>query len=400
MNDIDIELTIEINYEKEKFSIRTKNQINLEELIKRSIQKFNIVKEEIKNIYFTYMDDNFNTNKINTIEDIYISAKKETNSDNYVSIIYLEIEKTKENILNEESNNIIKSQNINNYLEEKKELQKNIDKIKNQYENKIKELEELIKNMKKNHFIEINKIKKEKKLENSKFLNEVEKMNQNIENLETKFIQNGIEKIENMIINLFNKEKYNLIETIKTMKKEIILEIKEEFKEEKIKYGNLNDIKTRINNINKDIKGNINKIENIQKDITIIKESINKIKEKNEIRDNQKQSNYKDNNDEYYLNNNTKINNSFNIGNNFVSVPPYMNKLVMNKIYECLNCKNLYTLNECFDPKENRYYNEHSFKLKNFDNIIIGNNNDKINADKNNNIINFFKNFQKDDKNK
>ena len=389
MNDKDIELTIEINYENEKFSIKTKEQIKLEELLKRSIQKFNIDEERIKNIYFTYTDEKCNTNKIKSLEDIYIAAKKEINSDNYISIINLTIDKTEEEILNKELNNNVISQNINNYLEEKEELQKNIETIKNQYEIKVKELEELIKKMKKEHFIELNKIKKEKKLENSKFTNETERNNQNIEILGKNLIQNGMEKIENMIINIINKEKDNLIETIKTMKKEIISEIKEEFKEDKIKYDIFNNIKTDLNNINLDIKEklnginidikeNINKTQNIQNDLTNVKKSISKIEEKKEgkekeaIKENLKQGKNKDNNDLNYINNqnyynpfntgynyitNQNMNNPFNIGNNYLNIPSYMNNITMNKFYMCMNCKNFYTLNECFDPINNKHYN-------------------------------------------
>ena len=61
MNDKIIELTIEIYYENEKILIRDKSKIKLEEIKRRSIQKFNIA-QEINNIYFTYVDEEGYTN--------------------------------------------------------------------------------------------------------------------------------------------------------------------------------------------------------------------------------------------------------------------------------------------------------------------------------------------------
>ena len=93
----------------------------------------------------------------------------------------------------------------------------------------------------------------------------------------------------------------------------------------------------------------------------------------------------------------------FNIGN-YIYAPPFMNKMSMNKIYMCSNCKISFIFNECFDTINNKHYNEHCFKLKNYesnDNIIKGNNNADNNNDiKNNNIINDnFENDKKDDNN-
>lgn len=74
----------------------------------------------------------------------------------------------------------------------------------------------------------------------------------------------------------------------------------------------------------------------------------------------------KDNNYNYFMN----------------GVPKFMN---MNKIYKCLNCKNSYLLNDCFNQIENKNYIEHSFRIENSDtkdnndnkNIIKENKDDK-----------------------
>ena len=393
MNGKIIELIIEIYYGKEKLSIRVKNQIELEEIKKRTIQKFSIV-QTINKIYFTYIDEEGYTNKIHSIEDIYISAKKEENSDNYISTIYLEIEKAESETVNEELNNNNKSQNAMYYIKEKKELEKQYEKIKIQNEQKIKELEDIIEKMKNQHLEEINKIKNE----NSENYHGG-KINHNDQS-DKILIKNGMENMENIITNLFYKEKNNLIETIKTMKKEMISEIKEEFKNVQIIYDNYKDIKDKLNNINTDIKDNTNKIQNIQNDLGKVKESISKIEEKQE---NQKQLKNKNNKEKNYINNSNN-NYPFNIGNHYISMTPFINKMPVNKIYMCSNCKIPFIFNECFDTINNKHYNEHSFKLQNYENnniFIKENNNEENNVIKNNNIINDdFENDKKEDNNK
>jgi hypothetical protein len=94
------------------------------------------------------------------------------------------------------------------------------------------------------------------------------------------------------------------------------------------------------------------------------------------------------------------MNNPFNIGNNYLNIPSYMNNIPMNKIYICTNCKIFYTLNECFDPINNKHYNEHSFKLQNYENNNIKENNNGKNKDKNKHLIkDFFKKYKGHDKN-
>ena len=163
MNDKNIELDIEINYENQKLtfsSIKSITQIKLEKLVKESIRKFKISQENGKNIYFAYIDDDGDINRINTIEDIYICSKEKPNSDNYISQIYLIIGQNEINILNNKSNNNNISKNYINYLEENENLKKYLEKIKREKDEKIKELEEKIEKMKKDHLEEINNIKK------------------------------------------------------------------------------------------------------------------------------------------------------------------------------------------------------------------------------------------------
>ena len=66
-----------------------------------------------------------------------MSSKKQDNSGNYKSILYLEIASYEENWLKKELNNNINSKNYNKYLEEKKEVEKNLIKIKSHKNEKI-----------------------------------------------------------------------------------------------------------------------------------------------------------------------------------------------------------------------------------------------------------------------
>ena len=247
--------------------------------------------------------------------------------------------------------------------------------------------------MKKDHLEEINKIKDEKNEENSIYLNEIEKT---CENFQKNIIHKGMEEIKNKIINLFNKEKDNLTEFIEATKKEIISEIKEEFKKGKLNKDSFNDIKTQIDDINIHIKENINKIKIIQNDITNVKDSVSKLEE------NQKRPEIEKIKEEYPIN--YQNNNTINIGKKFINAPPIMKRMPMNSNYMCLNCKNFFNLNECIDIINNKHYNEHSFKLQNNennDNNIQGNFIEENNIAINNNIINdYIGKENKDDKNK
>ena len=80
MNALDIQLTIKINYIEQEYIMRVKNHLKLEEIIKRSIDYFNINKSDEKNVYLYYIDDEGDMIKIQTIEDIYIHSKGENNS--------------------------------------------------------------------------------------------------------------------------------------------------------------------------------------------------------------------------------------------------------------------------------------------------------------------------------
>ena len=201
---------------------------------------------------------------------------------------------------------------------------------------KIKELEETIEKMKKEHIEELNKIKSE----NNKI---------------------NLNQIEKIIKEIFDKEKNNFLEEIKSIKNEIKSEIKEKTNNDTTKNEKYEKIKTNINNINKNLNDNTNQINNINDEIKNIKEQMNKM----EIN--------KEENNVIYQNMNNQINE---VNNNIKDFPQYMKMDLIP--YKCINCKNIYFLNKCFDAKEDKHYNEHSLKITNLDN------NQNINNDNNN----------------
>jgi len=347
MNKKNEDIILEINYGEQKISITLNYMINLKELIKKVAKKYNIDKELENKIVFYYKDEDGDIIGIKQIEDIYNISKKQENSDNYLSIIYMEI--SEEKIIYNEENN------INNY-----ELQKQLETIKNDNEKKLKLIEEKIDKMNNKHLEDINKI------------NSFNNLNSNISICNENIIKNEMEKMKNFINDLLNKQKENFIFEIK---KEIISEIKKEL---------TNEINNKNEEYFNDIKKNIN---DIKIDISNIKEKIEKIeiniKNENKKED-IKEDKIKNNNEENNMNNQNKIN-EFKFGNYYLNALPYEN---MNKLYTCQNCKNKFLLNECFNPNNKDIFKEHSLKLENLKKDIDNNNNiNDINDQEHKNLI-------------
>ena len=329
---MDVQLTIEINYKEQKYPMRVKNHLKLENIIKRTIDYFNINKSDEKYVYLYYKDDEGDMIKIQTIEDIYISSKDENNSKNMISTVYLDISKEKVSNSVNESNNNVNSELNNKYTDEKKEEQKYLEIIKEK-DFKIKQLEEKMGKLKKEYKEELNILK----LENSK-LKEINKKENNLKN-------NDMIQIENKLSEIFNDELNKFLEELKSIKNNIYYDLKE--KQNNNKNEKYNKIKSYIQNINKNLSDNKNKLNNINDAITNIKDQMNKIeinKEKNN-------------------NNNQNIKNQLKFGNEYTNNLPQL--INVNKPYNCLNCNNIFFLNKCFNSKENNQYKEHSLKLKN-----------------------------------
>ena len=380
------EILVEINYENQKICVSDKNRINLKDLIKISAEKFNIDKNSEKNIFFSYIDEEGDINKIEKDEDIYNISKKQENSEKYISTLDLIIVPFEENNYN---NDMSDSQS-----KTEKEL-KDLEKINNEKDLKIKELEEIIEKMKTEHSEKINKIKSEKNLENINSV-KITDINSQVtnENNGENVIKNEISKIEKVIINLFNKEKNNFLSQIENIKSEIISEIKEEFKNNNSNDSkNIDDIYSNISEINSNLNDYSNIINNIKNDLYSINKRVIQIEKKDKEN---KENNIE--NKENNLENNNIINNNPIIYQNMPLMPA-------NKFYKCTNCNLCFVLNECFDPKENTYYEGHSLQLqesnltKNEDNIEQNEDINKQIKNKDNNNINIIDNYI-NDKNK
>ena len=352
MSDKDVELIIEVYYKNDNITFTGKNQIQFEQLIEQCILNFNIDKTIQNKMIFTILDDNGNIKRINNINDILKYSKEKTKGKYFIKI-NLEISENENNNPNNE---------LNEYrqLIDPLEYEKELEKIKNEKSRKIKELEEIMEKMKKGHSLEIKKVESEQAsvLENEIFSQKI---------------------IEEILMGIFKKEKDDLLSEIQKIKNDIISEIKKELP----KYNNNNyydkfdEVKKQMNSLNKNIEENINTINIIKNDLSIVKDRIEKIETNNES------FNKKENNNE------NKINNDY-----YLNYMPFMNKhRNMNKIYKCFNCNNYYVLNECINDKK-KVFKEHNFNLQNPENI---NDNKKVNLD--NNVVEDKNNINKDKKN-
>ena len=207
---------------------------------------------------------------------------------------------------------------------------------------KIEELEEEIEKMKKENSEEINTMKYMNDSNIGLIKEERKENNESNEILE-------IGDFENVIYNLFNKQKIKFLNEVKNIKNEIISEIKEGLKrDDDINNEDLDEILTNINKINSNLKNHNININNIQNDLSNINE---KLKDKIVFEDKNKEEKGK--------NNQNMVNELNNDNNNVNNVIDFYKG---DKIYECSNCKNLYCLNECFETKGNKKYNEHYLK--------------------------------------
>ena len=304
MNDKDIELIIEISYNGKKFSIEDINQIELNELIKQSVNNFNIGSKIQKRIVFTYKDEDGDINIISNKDDIIKSSKK-IGSSKYLSKLELNIVSEDKKYKNEEE---IQETKIS---EEKEEIKK-LEDINNIKDNEINELEEKI-------------IKLQKECQKLKDITKSDSIikNKNQEKGETdnlNLLSNDTDKneIKNIISDMFKSERENLENNFNKLKIDLISEIN--------------------NNLQKNTHNeDLNKIFD---DISFIKENIEINLRENKVEQNNFNANY----NQFMLNN--------------------MERMKPTKLYKCQNCKCCFMFNECFDIQNNKAFDEHNFKLE------------------------------------
>jgi len=325
MNDKDIELIIEISYNGKKFSLEDINQIELNELIKQSVNNFNIGSKIQKRIVFTYKDEDGDINIISNKDDIIKSSKK-IGSSKYLSKLEL-------NIVSEDKKNKNEEEIQETKISEEKEEIKKLEEINSIKDSKINELEEKI-------------IKLQKECQKLKDITKSDSIikNENQEKGETdnlNLLKNDTDKneIKNIISDMFKSERENLENNFNKLKIDLISEIN--------------------NNLQKNTHNeDLNKILD---DISFIKENIEINLGENKVEQNNFNANY----NQFMLNN--------------------MERMKPTKLYKCQNCKCCFMFNECFDIQNNKAFDEHNFKMEkvieNQDENLI-NKNEIINNDK------------------
>ena len=138
MNANDCFLTIVISFKGKKFEIKSENLISIEDIKQRAIKKFNILKEEIKNIQLTFINQKNQKCLINNNDDIIVNAI-EINEDNNILELELSIEQAEKNESDKYKEKL--KQVILSKIELKKEnerIKKELDLLKNKIENKYK----------------------------------------------------------------------------------------------------------------------------------------------------------------------------------------------------------------------------------------------------------------------
>ena len=337
MNDKDIELIIEIAYNGKKFSIEDINQIELSELIKQSVNNFNIGSKIQKRIVFTYKDEDGDINIISNKDDIIKSSKK-IGSSKYLSKLELNIVSEDKKYKNEEK---IQETEIS---EEKEEIKK-LEDINNIKDNEINELEEKIRKLQK----ECQKLKD--LVKSDSIIKNYNKEKGETDNLN--LLKNDTDKneIKDIITDMFKSERENLENNFEKLKNDLISEIN-------------NNLQKNKNN------EDLNKIFD---DISFIKENIEINLRENKVEQNNFNANY----NQFMLNN--------------------MERMKPTKLYKCQNCNCCFMFNECFDIQNNKAFDEHNFKLEkvienqnenliNKNEIMNNNNKEEINEIEENNI--------------
>ena len=378
MDNKDVELNIEIKFNEQKtekkITINSINQVAFEEVIEHCISNFNIDKELKNQIIFTTSDKNGNTIKIENNDDI-IKYAKEITDEEYCITMNLKISEKDDN-------------NKNNELEEcgdsidPKECEKKLEEIENEKDKKIKELEEKIEKMKKEHSLEINKAKSEKNVAGEGAVSV---------RTDNEFFDK--KKIEEYIMGILKKEKENFSSEIQKFKTDMITEIKNELQRDNSSNDEFDEVKKDINSLNKNIEENLTTINNIQKDLSLVKDKIEAIEAKeNEI--NNEKDNKKENVGVGEFENIIKYNNDF-FFHNMQFMNMHMNAC---KTYQCENCHVLYQLNECINV-DNEKFKQHILVLQNPENNDDDDDNDNKEKE-NENEINTESNNDNDNDNK
>jgi hypothetical protein len=162
MEDNSLYLTIEVEYEAQKFEIKTEKKIDYEELVNRVMQQFNINENKKEYLEFKYKDEDGDTNILRPDDNIFdnaqeddeeyliklnlsisqykngrIELKRNSNKDNIINIINIKEDEDKNYLIFNTKNNKAKNEDIETV---KKEYQKQIKLINEIYKKQIESI--------------------------------------------------------------------------------------------------------------------------------------------------------------------------------------------------------------------------------------------------------------------
>ena len=278
MNANDCFLTIVISFKGKKFEIKSENLISIEDIKQRAIKEFNILKEELKNIQLTYINQKNQKCLINNNDDIIVNAI-EINEDNYILELELSIEQAEKNESDKYKEKL--KQVILSKVELKKEnerIKKELDLLKNKIENKYKKAFIIFYN--ENFTIKNNENKNKKLKEEINILNK--KINQkNQEFLKTKeenkSMYRELRELKNQKIlnDVINENKITQLNNKVNELNDKIDDLNEKNKKSEIKSVKLKNIIEKIKDDKFDIIFNDLNSEKDLTDSTIIEEEEN-----------------------------------------------------------------------------------------------------------------------------
>ena len=203
MDDNTISFTIKIDYEKDKYELHKYDIITYDELKDECLNYFKIDKKEEKFMVFTYIDNEGDTNILNSENNEIFEAAKEIENGNYFLNLNLNIKHY--NIINElkEEKESIINDDLNKSIKEEKNNDKEIEKVKNEFNYKLKLINIFYKKQIKSIHEEVINIINKK----SKYIEEqMNKLGLNIDNN-----INDINKEENISLIINNKKEENNI---------------------------------------------------------------------------------------------------------------------------------------------------------------------------------------------
>ena len=310
MNSNECKLKIKIYYKGKQFEKESEDIIPLQEIKEKSIEKFDIIKEDEKFINFEYHSNKENKNHPIKNENDIIKYADEDCSGNLFCNLELVINNPKSNLKVNKLSNEIKGEKIENKKPSNMDIKKITDKVKTDikqdekenYVNVINKLKLDIENINKRYNFELTNLQKENSVKEQKVKDSnilINSLEENIKKKENEIIiiNSEINKLKkeneiandqkNDFMNKYIQSSNNLKEFIEKTNKcyNNLLKVKSTFEgiieEMKLKIDIVNGYRNEKNEEKKDMEENEN-IELIKNVIEQMKlQQNNEVKEKN-----------------------------------------------------------------------------------------------------------------------